>query len=167
MRSDVARRHLASEPERNALPAQRERPGGHVDAGRYAPDRVLAVYRHLAALLPEVVGQGESVVVDATFTSAAARRLFIERARTAGWSLLIVACTAPVPLLEARVRRRLEAGRDPSEADLAVLAGQLARREPFAPDEPVLEIDTSDPFDARRIRALAKAIGTGPGAFVG
>ena len=167
MRSDVARRQLANEPEGNGAPQQGGGPGGHVDAGRYAPDRVLGVYRHLAELLPDLVGQGESVVVDATFISAAARRLFIEHARAAGWSLVIVACTAPLPVLEARVRLRLEAGRDPSEADLAVLAGQLARREPFAPDEPVLEVDTSDPFDAHRIRELAAAISAGRGVFVG
>jgi uncharacterized protein len=147
LRSDVARRSLEAQ-------------AGQAGTARYEPDRVAAVYAMLAELLDASVSQGETVIVDATFIDRAQRQAMLAQARKAGWPALILHCTAPRPVLEARIRQRLEVGRDPSEADLAVLDLQLARRDPFTVDEPVLHVDTAVDLDQRQVLAVREAVVT-------
>jgi predicted kinase len=49
--------------------------------------------------------------------------------------LVILDLQVPRPLLERRIRERQRAGGDPSDADLAVLAGQLDCQEPLTASE--------------------------------
>ena len=137
------------------------KPGGntaHVDAGRYAPDAVRAVYDLMEALMAAIVPQGETVILDATFIDASRRAAVLEHARRAGWQAVIVACTAPRAVLEARILQRAKEGGDPSEADLEVLKTQLARLTPFAPGEPVVAVDTSGAFGAAELAELVARI---------
>jgi aminoglycoside phosphotransferase family enzyme/predicted kinase len=161
IRSDVARRHLEMQPGRDDPPKQTPHQmadARHVDAGRYAPGAVGAVYDLMGELVDAIVPQGETVILDATFIEAARRRSVVERARRGGWPVVIVACSAPQAILEARVNERATSGADPSEADLAVLHAQLARIDQFAPDEPVVAVDTTGEFGVREIAELVARI---------
>jgi aminoglycoside phosphotransferase family enzyme/predicted kinase len=161
IRSDVARVHGVM-PTTGAEVARRtttHRDGAaHVDVGRYAPGAVNAVYATMEKLLDGIVPQGETVILDATFIEAARRDSVIAHARRAGWPVVIVACSAPRGILEARIRARSTTGGDPSEADVDVLHAQLARMESFAPNDPVVAVDTTGAFGAAEIAELVARI---------
>jgi predicted kinase len=59
----------------------------------------------------------------------------------------ILSLDAPVDVLRQRVLQRAAKGGDPSEADLAVLEGQLKAREPLTQEERAcaVAVDTSQP----------------------
>lgn len=133
LRSDVERKRLAG----LAPDADSHSPTG---AGLYAADASDRAYEHLARCADAALSGGQSVIVDATFTLRAERARFAELARRLGGELTLVRCDAPLPVLQARITRRQHA-RDASEADLDVLAWQLAHAEPVAADEGLRVID--------------------------
>jgi len=65
----------------------------------------------------------------------------------------ILALDAPVAVLRQRVLQRASQGGDPSEADVAVLEGQLKAREPLTEEERAcaLMVDASRPVDWRGV----------------
>ena len=113
-------------------------------------------YAHLLALARTVLDAGCAVLVDATFLAHSQRAPFSALAAEKAVPLAILAFDAPVPVLEQRVAQRLAQGGDASEATLAVLAAQLARREPLTEDELALavHIDTTYPVDASTLPVL-------------
>ena len=128
IRSDVERKRLAG------LDAG-ARTGSAVGGGVYTNDASRHTYLRLAAMAREVVAAGYPVVVDAAFLERWQRDLL--RGAAAGFHVpfTILDCTAPEPVLRARVRQRLEDGHDASEATIDVLEHQLATAEPLAGDE--------------------------------
>jgi aminoglycoside phosphotransferase family enzyme/predicted kinase len=142
LRSDVARHQVGK---------------GLSDAQRYAPARRALVYDRLASLAHGLIGQGETVILDATFLARSARSALLAMATANGSIALILHCHAPLALLQQRIRARQTAG-DASEADLAVLEQQVIQQEPFGQDEPVLEIDMSPVLDERRLGEITGAI---------
>jgi len=128
------------------------------DAADYSADAIADVYDHLLAAAAAVVAGGISVIVDATFIDAQMRTRFADLAQTLGVPLCILCTRAPRDVLESRIRSRALQGADPSDADLQVLEGQLARF-----DEPegnnVVYVDTSEDIDVEAVaRGLRKAI---------
>jgi len=119
-------------------------------------------YARLRALSRTALASGHSVVVDATFLTAAERAGFLELAQRARIPVRILATEAPETVLRERVRKRAARGQDPSEADEAVLDRQLAARQPFTRAERtrVIAIDTHAPLDiaalVRRLRAARR-----------
>ena len=115
-------------------------PGGPPDptpsANLYAP-RVSDVLflEHLPRLAETVLMAGFSVIVDATFLRGAYRTAMAEVAGRCAVPLVILDLQVPLALLQQRIRRRRQAGGDPSDADLAVLAKQLERQEPLTAAE--------------------------------
>ena len=79
----------------------------------------------------------------------------------------LVECSAPEPVLRARIARRLQADRDASDADDAVLDLQLRVREPVAAQERALTLPTDcDPAALRqRCASLAARFATPPAAL--
>ncbi len=140
LRSDVARRS--------------DRGAG---ADRYAESARTAVYEELAAETEALLRVGESVIVDATFLARGMRQRFAALAETLGASFTILWCDAPEAVLRERVRARRAEGDDPSEADLAVLEGQLAGFAPPGGDEPVERIDMGASVDVRAIAARLRS----------
>jgi aminoglycoside phosphotransferase family enzyme/predicted kinase len=128
IRSDVERKRL------RGLPAD-ARTASATEGGIYTEDASRDTYTRLAALARTVVEAGYTVVVDATFLKRQQRDLLRGVAGNLGVPFLIAECSAPVAALEERVARRLDAGRDASEATLEVLTRQLATQEPLAADE--------------------------------
>jgi len=156
IRSDVERKRIAGL-------APLARTGSAPQAGIYAPAVSSRVYAHLAGLAGTVAAAGLPVILDATNLRRADRGAFIAAARQAGVRALVLSCTADAATLEARVRQRAQEARDPSEAGVEVLRGQLQQYEPPGDDEgcPRILVDTKAPTDVaalvRRISPLLHA----------
>jgi aminoglycoside phosphotransferase family enzyme/predicted kinase len=149
IRSDVERKRLAGL-------AAAEKSGSGLDEGLYTPSATLATYEHLAAMARSVLDAGFVAVVDATFLQREQRRMFAALARLGEVPFLILDFKAPAETLRARIAQRAAAGRDASEADLAVLERQLQRREPLddAELERAVMISPDKPVDTRQILQL-------------
>ncbi len=126
LRSDVERKRL-----HGLDPFQ---PGGGVP-GLYGPGATARVYARLDELARLVAGAGFSPVLDACNLRRAERDAFVALAGALGLPAVIVSVGASEPVMRERLRARKEQGRDPSDADEAVLDFQLRVREALAPDE--------------------------------
>ena len=131
LRSDVERKRLFG-----LAPDASSRDGASA-ADIYTPAASARTFARLAELAGEVIAAGFPVIVDATFIRRAHREDFRRVARGLGVDFHILFCEAPRAELERRVEARRRAASDPSEADLEVLAAQLASAEfPDAAAEP-------------------------------
>jgi len=130
---------IRSDIERNRRPAG---PGE-----RYSDAGIEAVYERLLDQARRIIDAGYPVIVDATFIKRARRDRFRELADELRVPFHIFHCTASEDVLRQRIRRRAARGSDASEADLAVLDGQLREIEPPAADEQdfVVPYDTESP----------------------
>jgi predicted kinase len=91
----------------------------------------------------ELLGRmGESVVIDATWSSAALRALADEGARSARCGLVALRCDVPAQVAENRVARRIAAGTDISMATVAI-ARQISKS--FEPWPSAMVIGTGEP----------------------
>lgn len=126
-------------------------------AADYSPAAIADVYTHMLTSATAVLSGGTSVIVDATFIDSGERQRYAQCARTLGVPMRVIYTTAPRAVLESRIRKRSEAGTDPSDADLAVLTAQLKHF-----DEPgghhVLRVDTSVAIDVESIADAIKAM---------
>lgn len=115
----------------------------------YTAEATRRTYERLAQLAETALAAGWPVLVDAAFLRRSERETFRALAARLNVAFLILAFEAPEAVLHERVRRRVQAGGDASEADEAVLSAQLAHREPLAVDEwpHALCIDTTAPVD--------------------
>lgn len=112
--------------------------------GLYGTSTTDQLYTRLAALSARLVSLGETVIVDATCLQRAQRDRLIDAVRHCGGSAQIIRLTAPRAVLEARIRQRSDAGRDVSDADVAVLHWQQSQEEvPVLASEPVQTFDTT------------------------
>ncbi|MBK9180484.1 MAG: AAA family ATPase [Acidimicrobiales bacterium] len=134
-----------------------------LDQDRYAPARVAVVYAELLARARRLLERGESVLVDASWTDAGRREEAATLAAASSAGLVGLRCTAPAEVVDDRIRRRLAAGGDPSEATPAVAAALARRADPW-PGAVVL--DTHAPPGELVERALAALPGaeTAPSA---
>ncbi|GIU84860.1 MAG: hypothetical protein KatS3mg008_1635 [Acidimicrobiales bacterium] len=121
---------------------------------RYAPDGVAAVYKTLLERAREATATGESVILDASWTSEEFRRQARSVAEGTRTALYEVICEAPLELMKKRVERRALRGSDPSEATPAVV-DLLAGR--FDPWPQALPIDTSASLD-ESARSLIRTV---------
>ena len=88
-----------------------------------------------ATLARDVLDAGRVAVVDATFLRRSQRESFRALAAELEVPFVILAFEAKEATLRERVVRRQAAGGDPSDADVAVLAHQIATREPLTVEE--------------------------------
>jgi aminoglycoside phosphotransferase family enzyme/predicted kinase len=143
IRSDIERKRVRTFPT-----------GDRPAADRYAPSTRALVYRWLAECASGALSAGLRTIVDATFLRFEDRQAFGALAAHLGADFIIVSCAADKAELIRRIRARI--GRDPSEADVAVLENQLESLEPLRPQEQeaAVRIDTgaSDPEVAARMR---------------
>jgi uncharacterized protein len=123
LRSDVERKRLFG-----LAPDASSRDGANA-ADIYTAAASARTFARLAELAGEVIAAGFPVIVDATFIRRAHREDFRRVARGLGVEFHILFCEAPRAELERRVEARHRAANDASEADLAVLAAQLASAE--------------------------------------
>lgn len=137
VRSDIERKRLFQ-----LEPDARTKAG--IAEGIYADDAGDRTYTRLAELASEILRAGWPAIVDAAFLEQRRRDRFRELADRLGVPFLILDFQAGEAALKARVRARSEAGKDASEADLAVLEHQLANYRPLSSSETefTLTIDT-------------------------
>ena len=107
------------------------------------PEAVAATYRQMLSEAEGLLGLGESVVLDATWSDAGEREEARKVAASTSSLLDELQCTLPPEIAAERIRRRLRSGHDPSEATPAV-AEAMAER--FAPWPEATEVSTqADP----------------------
>jgi aminoglycoside phosphotransferase family enzyme/predicted kinase len=153
LRSDVERKRLFG-----LAPLERSTDRNVPDL--YTSEATRRTYEQLARLAVLVVRAGFTVVVDATFLQQAQREVFRRLATRLGVPFTILDFRARDETLQHRVARRSTRADDASEADLAVLAGQLAAREPLtvAEQASVLPIDADDPQASQRLLEAVRTL---------
>jgi aminoglycoside phosphotransferase family enzyme/predicted kinase len=130
LRSDLERKRSFSQARGAQSPTSTATPN------LYAASVSDALFlEHLPRLAELVLAAGFSVIVDATFLRGAYRQAMAAVAQRRGVGLTILDLQVPQPLLEQRITARQQAGGDPSDADLAVLAQQLQCQEPLTAAE--------------------------------
>ena len=129
--------HLRSDIERKRLEglAALSRTGSGLDSGIYTSDKTARTYQHLLQSAQQVLQDGYSVIVDATFLLGEQRRAFRELADRLSIPFAILDMQTPESLLRQRIRQRREQASDPSEADEKVLELQLQNRQPLTSEE--------------------------------
>ena len=139
VRSDVERKRRAG------LEAS-ARSGSGIGEDLYASATSAAVYEGLARAAADILAGGFCAIIDAAFLRRAQRARFAELGARLGVPLRLVLCNAPIGTLRERIAVRARGGRDPSEADAAVLDWQLEHFEPLAPDEglDIVRVETAD-----------------------
>ncbi len=155
VRSDVERKRLA-----NMAPTARS--GSAVAAGIYGRQASDRTFSRLAELARTIIEAGHAVIVDATFIERERREPFRALAAALNVPFLVLHCRAPQEVLSQRILRRLAAGADASEADLAVLRAQQQRQQPVQPAEcnELIEVDSDSPVSlAAMVDRLARIAG--------
>lgn len=157
LRTDVLREHSAGQ-----APA-----GGSYGTGAYAPERVGRTYDELLLRAVQALRMGQSVILDATWSSEHRRELARHVALDTSSDLVELVCRAPASVAADRIRCRAAAGTDASDADEDVAAEMAAR---FDPWPSAVAVETDQPLEhvlAHARRAVQGApmelIGTRPG----
>lgn len=135
LRSDVVRKQRAG-----IEPTTRASTG--IDEGIYAAGPTDATYDELLAEAGRLLAVGESVVLDASWTSARHRAAARALAATRDADLVELRCTVDDATAAERLRRRAAKGTDASDADEAVAAALAARADPW-PE--AIEVATAAP----------------------
>ncbi len=128
IRSDIERKRLFDLP--STMPAAAD-----ADAGIYNSDATRRTYARLLHLAEAVLASGYSVMLDATFLRREQREAARALAARYRCRFTILALHAPLPLLRERIRIRIAAGADASDARPDILESQIAKREPLDPEE--------------------------------
>ncbi|MCA9096825.1 MAG: AAA family ATPase, partial [Planctomycetaceae bacterium] len=109
---------LRSDVERKRLYA--DRPG--ISPGElYSQEATEQTYSRLYEQAEALLRAGFTVVVDATFLRRNRREQFRELAKRLDVAAELIEFTAPVEVLQERIRKRQQEGKDPSDEDLQVL----------------------------------------------
>lgn len=144
LRSDEVRKQLTGVPTLEPAPAD-------FGVGIYGPATTTATYEALLRRAEVALGLGESVVLDASWTSAAWRARARSVAATASAEPSELRCDAPVEVTLHRLAERAHAGSDPSDATPAIAAVMTSITDPW-PE--ATTIDTRDD----RATSLAAAV---------
>ncbi len=120
--------------------ADAHRTGDSYSEGLYAPSVTDAVYDDLVGTAHRHLGSGESVILDASWASAAHRPAAETIALDTASDLLQIRCVAPVAVAAERISLRAAEGTDPSDAT-AEIASAMARS--FDPWPGAATLDTS------------------------
>lgn len=124
-------------------------------ADRYRETAREAVYCELRAEASRQLGLGRSVVLDATWTSAAMRALARAAARETEAEMSELRCDAPSGVRMARVAARRASGSTESEATPGVALLLAGQADPWPEATPV---DTAQPLE-RTVAAALDALG--------
>ena len=149
LRSDEIRKELA-------LLTATTRIESPLGAGIYSPTMTALTYGELLRRAGELLAEGESVVLDATWGDPMWRTEARRVAERLSADLIELRCALPVPEASERARCRRD-GRDASDAGPEIAAA-LAER--FAPWPEAVVVDTKGPRDQAAdvaVRAVARA----------
>lgn len=133
---------LRSDVERKRLFGLAPQDRGGAAIGLYSPEATERTYQRLDDLSRQAVQAGWPVIVDAACLKRRERDHFRQLAREAGADFVLLSCEAPEVVLRERIRGRMSAGHDASDADLAVLDQQLQWHEQVLADESPCRVRT-------------------------
>ena len=122
------------------------------DKGLYRPQLTDAVYGALLERARTALGLGESVILDASWSSAHHRDAARSLAGATSSDLVELCCMAPSGVAEQRILGRLAAGHDPSDATPAVATAMANRFEPWPSAS---SVDTSGTLEHSVAQAVA------------
>jgi aminoglycoside phosphotransferase family enzyme/predicted kinase len=141
LRSDVERKRLRGLP---ALARSDSAPGRNL----YDAKTTRATYRRLEQLAREVLQAGFPVIVDAAFLRRWQRDIFRDLATLLKIPFRILSCHADPDTLRRRLVARQHSASDASEADLAILQGQLHDSDPLSEAEQAVTTRFDSDHDA-------------------
>jgi len=151
-------RQLADESSAICLRSDVERKRLFADySARYTEQAHQQTYARLHQLAEAALHAGTSVIIDGAYLKRSEREAARQIAERHGVPWLIVACEAPIELIEQRIAARQQAGVDPSEADLSVVLSQQGFIEPLEADEIALRLDAQQ-TDTHWLEVLRKRI---------
>lgn len=142
--SDTIRKELAGLPPRQQAAAP-------YNAGIYSPAWTEHTYQELLSRAGRLLARGESVILDASWTSAAHRESAEKLAHAASADLVQLRCAVPVGLAARRLHARVG---DTSDAGPDVAEQLRAAAEPWPHATPV---DTSGPHSGQ-VTPLQRAL---------
>ena len=146
LRSDIERKRLFGiEPQQNAA--------DHPEQGIYSAEATQKTYQHLLELSSQILRNGYSVIIDATFSKPEQLRLFLDLASAAGYQCVILDLKVSESNLRQRIQQRQH---DASDADISILQHQLQHWQPLSENESkyAVEIDLNKPLDLSAIVQL-------------
>lgn len=149
--SDELRHEMAE----NQMPENSKASGaGAYRSGLYSAESTEATYRGLLRSADRAVALGQSVIIDASWTDSRWREEAASLAERRRCTLIEIECTAPAAVAEARIRDRLAAGGDASDA-----TPEIRRRmaSDAAPWPTALRVDTGEGSDKAVAGALSAA----------
>jgi len=144
IRSDEVRKDLAGLDHT-------ERIGAGYEEGVYSPESTQRTYRELLRRAQVLLERGESVVLDASWSSAGPRGDAATMVRETSAELYELRCVAPSDLAARRLEARAAVGHDVSDATPAVARRMRSGADPW---ESAISIDTT----ASPAEAVAAAI---------
>ncbi|WP_027370652.1 AAA family ATPase [Desulfovermiculus halophilus] len=149
LRSDVLRKALYRQDAQD----RRYDAYGH---GLYTPEATRATYRALVDRGREMLNQGESVILDASFSRREYRNYAFDAAKELNAGCVLVECVCPDPVLIQRLRQRNAQGTDPSDGRPSLLSAQKRDFEPVAVSKSCrhVVVDTSEKLPAVQEKAL-------------
>ncbi|MEM5436634.1 AAA family ATPase [Paraburkholderia diazotrophica] len=141
--------HLSSDVERKRLISPRAS-DDRLGVEHYTHIARDAIYDHLLRLASDVLQQGYSVIVDATFIMHMHRSAFVALAQRLGVPVCMLDFHADPSVLIERIEARNRGPRNASDADVSTLTLQLAGADPLTHDEKALTFtfDTAVPLAA-------------------
>jgi len=125
-------------------------------SGRYDPSVTGAVYADLLRRAERSLGMAESVVLDASWVSAARRSEARSVAERTDSDLVELRCDAAAEVADRRIRLRLAEHGDPSEATPEVREAMQESMDPWTPDA-VLDTSGTTPAEAVTLAVAALA----------
>jgi uncharacterized protein len=125
--------------------------------GLYHATMTRRTYDALADMACQVLGRGDSVVLDASFAKQAERRRMAQLAREMGAHCCLIECYAPETVLRARLRQRAHSPASISDAREGILDQFQRDYEPLSGDEGIwcVPLDTTQNLEECLQQALA------------
>jgi aminoglycoside phosphotransferase family enzyme/predicted kinase len=146
LRSDELRKELAG------LAATQPSPAGF-GQGLYRPETTAATYGEMLARAGVALGLGESVVLDASWTAEPWRVRARELAARRHADVIEIRCRTDAAQAERRIRRRLAAGGDASDATPEIAAKLAVAEDPWPG---AVDLDTGNGPGEALVQALAR-----------
>lgn len=116
---------ISSDQVRTELFGEAGQKGGAYQAGAYSPDNVDRTYAAMLDRASDLLAGGQSVVLDASWTSQRHRRPASEAAEHARAELVSFQCTAPDAVVGERLRTRSNTLSDADENISAAMAADM------------------------------------------
>lgn len=110
----------------------------------YSAEMSRRTYQRLHDLAAEILRQGRSVIVDATFLKEDHRRPFMELAQDMGFDFGLIFIDVEEEFAKSSIQQRIQLNDSPSDADVEVMRRQLTLLEPPTASEPSLTLKASD-----------------------